>query len=250
MLPCFTTREIWVSLSATEGLAQAGTPYKLHASLGASQPMSLISILSSAQGGHFFANAGKAAGVDPGIAERALVHMCPDIAARLRDKAEADHDAFENLLDLLEDGGNSADLDDASAMTNAEAVADGKAVLKDLYGADISALQQLAPGVEGPAFEKLSAIGATSVLASLAKTYAAPQALAGDSGGASSGGLFGAILSAVVAGAVQGAVRQLAPKRRRRRSYGSYYAPKRRTRRKRARTPSLNDIFGSILGRR
>jgi hypothetical protein len=212
--------------------------------------MSLISLLSSAQGGHFFANAGKASGVDPGIAERALVHMCPDIASRLRDKAEADQDAFENLLDLLEDGGNSADLDDAQAMTNAEAISDGKAVLKDLYGSDMSSLKQLAPGVEGPAFEKLSAIGATSVLASLAKTYSAPQALAGNTGSAAGGGLLGAILSAVVEGAVKGAVRQLAPKRRRRRSYGSYYAPRRRTKRKRVRTPSLNDIFGSILGRR
>jgi hypothetical protein len=212
--------------------------------------MSLISILSSAQGGHFFANAGKASGVDPGIAERALVHMCPAIASRLRDKAEADRDAFENLLDLLEDGGNSADLDDSSAMTNAEAISDGKAVLRDLYGSDKASLQTLAPGVEGQAFDKLSAIAATSVLASLAKTYAAPQTLAGNTGGASGGGILGAILSAVVEGAVKGAVRQFAPKRRRRRSYGSYYAPKRRTRRKRASTPSLNDIFGSILGRR
>jgi hypothetical protein len=213
--------------------------------------MSLIDILSSAQGGRYFASVAHACGIDESTARSALLKIAPEVASKLRDKAEADADAFETLLDLLEDGGNSSDLDDPEAITGAEAVADGKAVLKDLYGGDVTGLKAMAPGVQGAAFDKLSAIGATSVLASLAQSYATPQMLAGDTGSSSGGGLLSTILSAVVEGAMKGAARQLAPKRRRRRSYGSYWgAPKRRTRRRRPRQPSLNDIFGSILGTR
>jgi hypothetical protein len=45
-------------------------------------------------------------------------------------------------------------------------------------------------------------------------------------------------------------VKQLAPKRRRRRSYSSYFGTRRKPVRRRTRTPSLNDIFGQILGNR
>jgi hypothetical protein len=212
--------------------------------------MGLIDMLASAQGGLYFASVAAACGVEEGTARSALGKIAPEIASKLRDKAEADPDSFENLLDLLEDGENSSDLDDPDAITGAEAIADGKAVLKDLFGNNLSPLKSMTPGVDGAAFDKLSAIGATSVLASLAKNYSAPQTLAGDTG-SSGGGLLGTILSAVVEGAMKGAARQLAPKRRRRRSYGSYWgAPRKRTKRRRARQPSLNDIFGSILGRR
>ncbi len=212
--------------------------------------MGLIEMLASAQGGRYFASVAAACGVDEATARAALGKIAPEIASKLRDRAEADPDSFENLIDLLEDGENSSDLDDPAATTGAEAISDGKAVLKDLYGSNLSPLKSMAPGVEGAAFDKLSAIGATSVLASLAKSYSVPQALAGSTGQAG-GGLFGTILSAVVEGLVKGATRQLAPKRRRRRSYGSYWgAPRRPARRRRARQPSLNDIFGSILGRR
>jgi hypothetical protein len=100
--------------------------------------------------------------------------------------------------------------------------------------------------------QNVSAIGATSVLAALAKTYSAPATLVDAPQAASgSGGLMGTIFSAVVAGVVQGVVKQLAPKRRRRRSYSGYFGTRRKpVRRRRARTPSLNDIFGQILGNR
>jgi hypothetical protein len=214
--------------------------------------MSLMDILAAAQGGGFFASIAQVSGTNESQAKAALSAICPAIASRLRDKAETDAEAFEALLDLLEDGGNSSDLDDPAAITGAEAVADGEAVLKDLYGSDgaaQAAMKSLAPGLPAPVLAPLSAIGATSVLAALAKTYSAPQTLS--SGTASAGGgILGTILSAVVAGLVKGAARQMAPKHRRRRSYGSYYSPRRRTRRRRTATPSLNDVFGSILGRR
>jgi hypothetical protein len=98
---------------------------------------------------------------------------------------------------------------------------------------------------------KLAAIGATAVLGALSRTNTA-MPLAGAAPHA--GGLLGTIVSELVKGAVQAATRTLAPrKRRRRRSYSSYFGKKRkRTTRKHSsqRTPSLEDIFGEILGTR
>ena len=113
-------------------------------------------------------------------------------------------------------------------------------------------MKKLAPALDEAALKKVSAIGATSVLAALAKTYSAPTPFAGDTQPAGGSGILGTIFSAVVAGVVAGVVKQIAPKRRRRRSYTGYFGTRRRPvrRKRRARTPSLNDIFGQILGNR
>ena len=89
---------------------------------------------------------------------------------------QSDNNAFEALLDLLDEG------DDLNGLTDGEAIADGKAVLDDLYGsraAALSEMKKLAPGLSDAQYENISAIAATSVLAVLAKSYAAPATLAG-----------------------------------------------------------------------
>ena len=214
--------------------------------------MTLMSILAEAQGGDYFASVAKACGMTASDAKSALDRLCPAIAVHLKSKAQSDNDAFEALLDLLDDGVDGNDLD---ALTDAEAISDGNAVLKDLYGSASAALaemKQLVPALDNAQAEKISAIAATSVLAVLAKTYAAPVPLASAPGGApQGGGILGTIVSAVLKGALQGVARQLAPKRRRRRSYSSYFGTRRRkTTRRRKRSISLDDIFGQILGTR
>lgn len=221
--------------------------------------MALMDLLAAAQEGRFFANAGQASGLSDAAAKNALAGIAPAIAARLHDKAASDQDAFEKLVELLDDDDGTFDINDSNSVMGAEAVADGEAILRDLYGSVAAArgtLGKLAPGVDGTSLDQLSAIAATSVLAALTTSYHAPLALAGAQPAASSssgGGLLGTILSAVVEGAMKGAASQLGPKkRRRRRSYASYWnGPRKRrtTRRKRA-NPTLNDIFGAILGNR
>ncbi len=214
--------------------------------------MTLISILAQSQGGSYFASAAAACGLTASEAKSALERLCPAVAAKLKAKAASDNAAFEALLDLLDEGGDGSDLD---SLTDAEAIADGKAVLEDLYGSPTAALaemKRIAPGLEDSRYENISAIAATSVLAVLAKTYAAPATLAASTGEApQGGGILAMIIAAIVKGLLQGARSQLAPRRRRRRSYSSYFGTRRRktTRRKRrAKTPSLEDIFGQILG--
>lgn len=216
--------------------------------------MGLMDILRSAQDGRFFANAGQAAGLDEAAAEAALGRMGPAIAGQLRKRAE-DPQALEELLDLLEDGDGDAFLDDSNFMDDPELIEDGKAVLTDIYGSAAAARKALAIGVRYSAMHKLAAIAASAVLAVLARQYAQPRtqhlmgAQRAQDDGAEQGGLFSTIVEAVVKGAVQGATRQLAPRRRRRRTTSIFgTGARRRTRKRRSSMPSLDQIFGEILG--
>jgi hypothetical protein len=210
--------------------------------------MAIIDILSAAQGGGYFASAARAAGLSEDDARAAISALAPAIAERLKAKAAKDPEAFDQLLDLLEDGGDSSDLDDAAAMTGAEALSDGRAILDDLYGSRsqaAAALGKIAPHMQGDALDKVSALSATSVLAALAASNAATLASTPEAGGSSGGGILSIILGALLKGFLQSASRQIAPKRRRRRTGYSY--SRRPARRRRTRRPGLDDIFRDIL---
>jgi hypothetical protein len=212
--------------------------------------MALMDILRGAQNGQFFANAGRVAGVDAAAAERTLGEIAPAIVVALRKRAE-DAQAFEGLLELLEDGNGDAFLDDESLMDDAELVSDGKAVLADVYGSAKAAQKALAIRPADVATQRLAAISASAVLAALARSYKRPLGLVGAQQAASEaqGGIFSTIVEAVIKGAVEGAKRQLAPRRRRRRSYSSYFGKRRKRRtRRRSTTPTLDQIFGELLG--
>jgi len=209
--------------------------------------MTMMSILSKSEDGDYFGRVGRACNMSAATAEASLAHLCPAIALRLKEKSANDTNTFEALLDLLDEG------DDLAGLTDGEAIADGKAVLADLYGSTPAALaemKKLAPGLSDAQSENISAIAATSVLAVLAKSYGAAAPLAGSTGEApQGGGLMATIMAAVIAGLLQAFRSKFAP-RRRRRSYTSYFGTRRRKttrRRRRAKTPTLEDIFGQIL---
>lgn len=216
--------------------------------------MGLMDILRAAQGGEFFANAGRAVGIDPTTAERTLGKMGLAITAQLRKRAE-DPDAFEGLLDLLEDGHGDAFLDDSNFMDDPELMSDGEIVLADIYGSAAAAMRALSIPADDAEMQRLAAIAASAVLAALARNYRQPQpqslmgAERAQGDGEEQGGILASIVSAIVKGAVQEATRQFSPKRRRRRSISSYFGTrkKRTTRRKRTSSLSLDQIFGEIL---
>jgi hypothetical protein len=210
--------------------------------------MTLMSILAASENGNYFGSVAQACNMNADEAKSVLEQLCPAIAAQLKAKMQSDNNAFEALLDLLDEG------DDLDGLTDGEAIADGKAVLDDLYGSPAAALvemKRLAPGLSHAQTENISAIAATSVLAVLAKSYAAPAPLASSTGEApQGGGILATIIAAIIRGLLQGVRSQLAPRRRRRRSYSSYFGTRRKTtrRKRRAKTPTLEDIFGQILG--
>jgi hypothetical protein len=213
--------------------------------------MAISDILAAAQAGQFHANAAQACGLSPAEAKAVINRCAPAIAAQLKDKAAADPEAFDALLDLLEEGGDSSDLDDVDAMTGAEAIEDGKQILNDLYGSAAAAAKALK--LTGDGEQRLAAISATGVLAALsasnANTLMGANTATSDTGGGG-GGFISIIIGALLKGLLQGAGRQLAPKRRRRTRRYSYSSTRRRTTRKRTRRPGLDDIFRDILGSR
>lgn len=214
--------------------------------------MALMDILEQAQGGGFLAAAGQAAGLDAGEAKVVMHALAPAIADALRERAGQDEEAFDRLLDLLEDGGDDV-LSVPGALAKADALSDGKAVLKDIYGTEAKALksgQALVADVPAAKLRKLMPIAAAAVLAALVRgrrnapmTLAGAQTAVGDSGG----GLLGTIVSAVVQGVVEGATRSLKRKTTRRRSTTTTKRRKKTTRRRTTR-PSLESIFGELLG--
>ena len=216
--------------------------------------MALMDILAAAQGGALYANAGKVVDLDPAETAAAMAAMCPAIARQLKAKSQEDPATFETLLDLLEDGADGTVIDDAGALTGSEAIADGNAILVDVYGtrnAAITEMRKLAGNIPEIALAKLAAISATSVLGALAKSHV-PVALteAAPAASSSGGGIINMIMAAIIKGAMQSVVRQLAPRRRRYTSYAARRRSGRAATKRRARAPSLEDIFGEILGTR
>jgi hypothetical protein len=219
--------------------------------------MSIISILESAEGGRFFANAAKACGIDEAQARAASEKLAPSIAQRLKDKASSDPESFEQLLDLIEEG-DASELQEEGALTDADAQQDGAAIIADLYGSGAEAnavFKGLAGPIDKAAASTLAAITATAVLAALsaanapkAAEGAAEPAEASTSGGGQ--GFFAILIAALLKGLLQGASRQLAPKRRRRRYSGYYGYGRRPQRRRRKRSVGLDDVFKEILTNR
>lgn len=239
--------------------------------------MSLMMMLESAQGGQLFSHVARSLDLDEGETRKAMGKLCPAIAKKLKAAAAADEDLLESLLDLIEDGAGALPLEEPEALTDAEAVSDGNAILGDIYGsrnAAMVSLRKVAKEVPERELTKLAPISATAVLAALAQTnqppmqpqtLAATQPAAAASSSGGLGGVVGTIIGAVIAGAVSSVVRELTSAKRWR---GTTSYTKTRTRRKtsstksrtakkktasatarrRTASSSIEDIFRDILG--
>lgn len=226
--------------------------------------MSLMTLLEQAQGGGLFANVARNLDIDEAQTAKAMRKLGPAIAARLKQKAEADEGLFETLLDLVEDSGQGSPLDDPEALTNAEAISDGNAILDDIYGsrnAAMVALREADPTIPERELSKLAPISATAVVAALAAANRpmalSAAALPASSAGSAGQGFVSALISAIIAGIVAALTKKLRTPARRRsttsyartRSRRKTTASKPRTtaRRKTANT-SVEDLFRDILG--
>jgi Bacterial protein of unknown function (DUF937) len=211
--------------------------------------MSLMSMLEQAQDGQLFALVARSLDLDETETRNAMGDLCPAIALALKARASEDEELFQSLLDLIEDGKDDLPLDDPEDLTDTDAVADGSAILEDIYGSRNSAMVAL---------RAAAPISATAVVAALAlsnkpMTAAAPLPAAAQGEG---GGILGSIIGAVIAGAVSGAMRELKPKTRSRKRYSTSRSRRKTTSSRRRSTSSkrkkssaaLEDIFRDILG--
>lgn len=215
--------------------------------------MSILDILETAEGGKFFANAAAASGLDEATTRKVSAKVAPAIAQRIKDKSAEDPEAFENLLDMLEEDGD-VDLSVEGSLTDQDAQSDGASILNDLYGS-AAETNAVFKGLGGPidkaALSTLTSINAAAVLAALASLNASKlsggAAQAADTSGG--GGFFSVLIAAILMAFMKSAQQQLAPKRRRRR-YTSYYGRRAPVRRRRKRSVGLDDVFKEILGGR
>ena len=210
----------------------------------------ILDIVLNAQNGGAPAAAGRLVGLSPEDAVAACRRLVPEIAGRARDKAETDQEADAELIDLIEDDSSAAVLDDPAALAAPESRADGESILTALYGAPdpaIAGAGKAAPMVPLIAVLTLAAI-ARRGRATMLGAANMPERGSGGSG------ILGAILSALLAGLVKGLMQTLQRRTsaygRRRPAYGTRRSRAAPTRRRQARQPSLDDIFGEILRRR
>jgi hypothetical protein len=223
--------------------------------------MSLMTLLEQAQGGGLYDAVARSLDLDDAETRKAMRQLCPAIAARLREKAAADPDLFQTLLDLIEEGAEGSPLDTVEALTGAEAVADGNAILEDVYGSRneaMVALREVDETIPERELRKLAPISATAVVAALAQAnrpmalaQSAAPARSGTGGGTGGEGIIATLVSAIIAGIVSALSRQLTSRTRRRTPRYSRTRSKRktsRTPRRRTTTASVDDVFRDILG--
>ena len=218
--------------------------------------MSLMTLLEQAQGGGFYSAVARSLDLDETQTRKAMRKLCPAIAEKLQEKAAADEDLFQSLLDLIEDGGGASPLDDVESLTGPEAVADGNAILDDVYGSRneaMVALRQADETIPERELSKLAPISATAVVAALAQANR-PLALAAAAAPARSSaggeGIIATLVSAIIAGIVSALSRKFATRRRRRTPRYARTRSRRKTTRapKRRTTASVEDVFREVLG--
>jgi hypothetical protein len=219
--------------------------------------MSLMTLLEQAQGGGLYAAVARSLDLDDAETRKAMRKLCPAIAERLQEKASADPELFQTLLDLIEEGAEGSPLDTVESLTGAEAVADGNAILEDVYGSRnqaMVALREVDETIPERELRKLAPISATAVVAALAETNRS-MALAASAAPARSGtsgeGIIATLISAIIAGIVSALSRQLTSRTRRRTPRYSRTRSKRKTSRspkRRTTTASVEDVFRDILG--
>lgn len=183
--------------------------------------MNVTTMLAAAQGGKLYDNVAQSLDIGEAETRRAMEKLCPAIARQLKDAAEEDDDLFETLVDLIQDGEGTSPLDEPEALTDAEAISDGNAVLDDVYGSRneaMVALRKVAPDVPERELAKLAPISAFAVVAALAQANqpmlaAQAQPAASMDSGLGGGGVIGTIIGSVIAGAVTGLIREVTSSR-------------------------------------
>jgi len=222
--------------------------------------MSVITVLEQAQGGRLMDTIAASLDIDAGQTRKAMAKLCPAIAAKLAEKAKADEELFQSLLDLIADNAEVSPLAAPDGLTSAEAISDGNAILSDVYGsrnAAMVALREADPSLPERELSRLPPISATAVVAALAQTTRALSLSSGEAqpaGGSSAAqGFIGALVSAIIAGIVSALAKQFTGSRRRRTTARYSRTRSRRktssTRRRRTSTASVEDIFRDVLGK-
>jgi hypothetical protein len=222
--------------------------------------MTLTAMLAQAQGGRLFAQVAGAIGLDEATTRAAMMEICPAIISELKAAAEGDDSLLETLARHLAEGNEGSVLDDPGVLTGAESIKDGNAILAAIYGSKAGAMEDiktLVGGVPAAKLSKLAAVSATAAVSALMQSHAITP-LAGVHRAAGSGMMRAATselnrqVRSVVKPRKAPAKRTAAAKRPAARKTPARKTAARKAPAKRSTQTgiTIEDIFGSILGRK
>jgi hypothetical protein len=149
--------------------------------------MNILDAILNAQGGAAAREAGQSVGLSPDQTASALSALVPALAAGLHRNA-GQPGGLDALLGALSSGGHEQYVDDPSALSRQETVADGNGILGHILGskeasrslADRGAAQT---GLGADVLKKLLPIAATMVMGTLAKQQSGRANVAAAGGG-------------------------------------------------------------------
>lgn len=149
--------------------------------------MNILEAILNAQGGAAAREAGQSVGLSPDQTTSALSALVPALAAGLTRNA-AQPGGLEALLGALRSGEHARYVDDPSALSRQETVADGNGILGHILGskdasralADRGAAQT---GLGADVLKKLLPVAATMVMGMLAKQHSGQANVAAAGGG-------------------------------------------------------------------
>ena len=241
--------------------------------------MSVVDILTQSQDGKLFGQVAAELSLDEGTVRTAMTAICPAILSEVRAAAEDDEGLLETLARHLAVGAVGSVLDDPGVLTGAESVKDGNAILAAVYGSKAGAMEEvkaLTSGIPAAKLSKLAAISATAAVSALMQSHSV-MPLAGVQRAASAGGgILSVFIDALIKGMVRAATSELnrqvrgaikpsrtttrrsttakraAPRKAAARKTPARKTPARKTGVSRSGSHSITieDIFGSILGRK
>ncbi len=236
--------------------------------------MTLTAMLAQAQGGRLFAQVADAIGLDEATTRAAMMDICPAIISELKAAAEGDDSLLETLARHLAEGNEGSVLDDPGVLTGAESIKDGNAILAAIYGSKAGAMEDvktLVGGVPAAKLSKLAAVSATAAVSALMQSHAITPLAGVQRAAGTGGGILSVFIDALIKGMVRAATSELnrqvrnvvkprkapakrnaAAKRAPARKTPARKTPARKAPAKRSTQTgiTIEDIFGSILGRK
>ncbi len=213
--------------------------------------MSILETIRNANNGTLIDDLGNNTNIDD--AGELLGQLIPQIAEKVRQKAENDPQDYQLLFEVLDDEEQQNYLENPDWSFSEGALEDGEDILTHLYGND---LPPAPDDVDPESWKQLSAFAATYTIAAMAnRNQSMMSAALADDGGPS---IWSMLIDAIIKGIIRAIKDATRPRRRRRyrtrRTYGRRRSYRRRTttRRRKRRTrrrkkPDLEDLIGDLF---
>ncbi len=219
----------------------------------------ILETIKAANEGKLIDGLGKACGISKSEANHALDKLVPAIASEILAKSDNNPDDYQDLIEIVDDEEQVNYLTKPSWSFSIAAIEDGQDILSHLFGSVSDAIaNQLQLDHDDATNARLANFTATFCVAALASRNQALFFTSEPEENEEPSGLWAMLVAALLKGLMQSLTRKRPRRRYRRRTYGRKKTRKRRStrrrkststrkRRRRNKTPSLNDLIGDLF---